>query len=64
MCRIMVNQTMALSGSKNLTNQGYVNLTHNFKVVMGFISKICKKIIYQNLNVVSKLLGLIWRKKI
>ena len=38
MCKIMVNQTMALSGSEKPANQGYVNLTHNFKVVMGFIS--------------------------
>ena len=63
MCRIMVNQTMALSGSKKLENQGYVNLTHNFEVVMEFISKSCKKIICRKLNVVSKLLGLIRRKK-
>ena len=37
MCRIIVCQTMALSGSEKLANQGYVNLTHNFKVVMAFI---------------------------
>ena len=55
---------MALSGSEKLAYQGYVNLTHNFKVVLDFISKSCKKIISNKLNVVSKLLGLIWRKKI
>ena len=38
MCKIMVNQTIALSGSEKLANQGYVNLTHNFKLVMDFIS--------------------------
>ena len=59
MCRIMVNQTMALSGSEKPTNQGYVNLAHNFKVVLDFISKSCKKIICRKLNVVSKILGLI-----
>ena len=59
MCRIMVYQTMALSGSEKPANQGYVNLTHNFKVVMDFISKICKNKICRNLNLVSKLLGLI-----
>ena len=63
MCRIMVNQTMALSGSEKLTNQGYLNLTCNFKVVMGFIGKCCKKRIYMKMNVVSKLLGFMWRKK-
>ena len=52
---------MTLSGSEKPTNQGYVNLTHNF-IVMGSISKICKKRIYRKLNVVSKILGLIWRK--
>ena len=62
MCRIMVNQTMALSGGQKPANQGYVKLTHNFKVVLGFISKICNKIIYRKLNLVSKLQGLIWRK--
>ena len=62
MCRIMVYQTMALSGSEKLANQGYVNLTHNFKVVLDFISKSCKKIICRKLNLVSKLQGLIWRK--
>ena len=54
-------QTMILSGSEKSANQGYVNLTHNFKVVMEFISKTCKKIICRKLNVVSKLLGLIRR---
>ena len=53
------NQTMALSGSEKIANQGYVNLTHNFKVVLDFTSKSCKKIICRKLNVVSKLLGLI-----
>ena len=53
----MVNQNMALSGSEKPTNQGYVNLTHNFKVFMGFISKICKKGIYRKFNVVSKIIG-------
>ena len=56
-------QTMALSGSEKSTNEGSVNLTHNFKVVMDFISKSCKKIICRKLNIVSKLLGLIRRKK-
>ena len=37
MCRNMVYQIMALSGSEKPTNQGYVNLTHNFKVVLEFI---------------------------
>ena len=64
MCKIMVNQTMALSGSEKPTNQGYVNLTQNFKMLMDFISKSCKKIICRKLNVVSKLPGLIKRKKI
>ena len=59
MCKIMVNQTMALSGSEKPTNHGYVNLKHNFKVVVGFISKSCNKRICRILNVVSKLLGLI-----
>ena len=63
MCKIMVNQTTALSGNEKQPNQGYVNLTHNFKVVLEFISKSCKKIICRKLNVVSKLLGLMWRKK-
>ena len=63
MCRIMLHQTMALSGSEKSTNRGYVNLTYNFKVVMDFISKSCKKIIYRKLNLFSKLLGLIKRKK-
>ena len=59
MCKIMVNQTIALSDSGKLANQGYINLMHNFKVVMVFISKSCKKIICRKLNVVSKLLGCI-----
>ena len=63
MCKIMVYQTMALSGNEKSANQVYVNLTHNFEVVMDFISKSCKKIICRKLNVVSKLLGLIRRKK-
>ena len=42
-CRIMVNQTMALSGSKQAKNWGYVNLTHNSKVVLDFISKNSRK---------------------
>ena len=63
MCKIMVYQTMALSGSEKSANQVYVNLTHNFEVVMDFISKSCKKILCRKLNVVSKLLGLIRRKK-
>ena len=56
-------QTMALSGSEKSTNQVYVKLTHNFEVVMDFISKSCKKIICRKLNVVSKLLGVILRNK-
>ena len=56
MCRIMVNQTMALSGNEKLANQGYIKLTHNFKVVMGFISKSCEKRIHRKLNVISKML--------
>ena len=59
MCTIMVNQTMALSGSEKPINQGYVNLTCNFKVVMDFISKKFKERICRKLNVVSKILGLI-----
>ena len=47
MCRIMVNQTMALSGNEKLTNQGYVNLPPNCKVILKFISKSCKKLIYR-----------------
>ena len=55
-------QTMALSGNEKPTNQGYVKLTDNFKVVLDFISKSCNKIIFRKLNLVSKLQGLISKK--
>ena len=62
MCRIMVNQTIALSGSEKPLYQGFVKLTDNFKVALDFISKSCNKIICRKLNLVSKLQGLICRK--
>ena len=39
MCRIMVNQTMPLSGNEKSVNRGYANLMCNFKLGMNFQSK-------------------------
>ena len=62
MCRIMVNQTMLLSGNKKLENRGYVNLTYNFLLAINYYYLSLKKIISRKLNLVSKLLGIILKK--